>query len=988
MSVPRRPGPLVAREHVLQLLWGQVAASASEGMRAALVRGPAGSGKTRLLDAFVERARSAGATVVAGRAPLLGGHPYGALADALAGYVRSSPPAGGQVRRAGRALADLVPALVALEGPVASAPPDTLAVIQAAYRFLRQITERRPLVLVLDDAQLADADSCEVLAALARHAADLPWTLVLGWRDPTDEVRREARGLLDQLRRERAMTEIDLEPLDVAATAELVAALLGDGLPSPGLVEMLQTRTAGNPQYLEEMVHWLRQTGRLRRVGLQWIAAPGSEEEVPPTLEEALRERVRSLDPAARAVLQWLAAAGGSADLDLLAEVSGLDPAALALALDDLLAAGLVVEQRGGPRTTHRIRHPLVVGAVERELGAAHRRDLHRSLGRALAARGEPAEVVAAHHVRAAEPGDEEALAAAMAAGEAAESRTNLLQALTWYEAVLRLAPRPDHARRLLALDRISDLGSHAGRPELARSAIEELLARTPPEDRLRRATLLRRLASVHIAEGDPTAARQAIEEGLTLCAGVGAEAAHLFAELAMVAEMTMSVGDLAAVVERGRKAAAASAATGASVLLRAFEALAVTDAGDPRRGLEIALTGGREAIAAEDLLAFGYNAFVAGVANVLLGRFEQAERSLENFVVLAEDAGLVWGSAWMWVLIGQARLFQGKFEEALPAFLRAEELGRRPGAAIVMPLPEILTAEGLLAADRTAEAADRLDEARRWLEDRPSELGRAWYLHSLGLLRLAEGRPEEAIAPLEEMTAILAARGQFLGLALVPTLVHALVAAGRPGEGLAVARDIAGRLAGRDIPLCAVTAARALATALVAAGEVATGVAEARRAVHLADAVDGRFFEALARSTLGEALLAAGELREGRERLLEAHDAFALLGAEAERRRVLDRLAALGVAPPAPARPRAARDVSAGQGDRDRGGLRDPLASLTPRERQVVELAVTGMSSRAIALRLGLSERTVENHLQRVYEKLGLHRRAELIAVVAGTKG
>jgi len=51
-----------------------------------------------------------------------------------------------------------------------------------------------------------------------------------------------------------------------------------------------------------------------------------------------------------------------------------------------------------------------------------------------------------------------------------------------------------------------------------------------------------------------------------------------------------------------------------------------------------------------------------------------------------------------------------------------------------------------------------------------------------------------------------------------------------------------------------------------------------------------------------------------------------------------------------------------------------------------VVRLAAQGSSSRAIALRLCISERTVENHLQKTYSKLGVHSRAQLIAMVAGT--
>ena len=51
----------------------------------------------------------------------------------------------------------------------------------------------------------------------------------------------------------------------------------------------------------------------------------------------------------------------------------------------------------------------------------------------------------------------------------------------------------------------------------------------------------------------------------------------------------------------------------------------------------------------------------------------------------------------------------------------------------------------------------------------------------------------------------------------------------------------------------------------------------------------------------------------------------------------------------------------------------------LTPRERQVAELAAVGVRSREIADRLFLSTRTVENHLQRVYAKLGVSGRVEL---------
>jgi len=57
----------------------------------------------------------------------------------------------------------------------------------------------------------------------------------------------------------------------------------------------------------------------------------------------------------------------------------------------------------------------------------------------------------------------------------------------------------------------------------------------------------------------------------------------------------------------------------------------------------------------------------------------------------------------------------------------------------------------------------------------------------------------------------------------------------------------------------------------------------------------------------------------------------------------------------------------------------RSGLAALTKRRRQVASLVCRGLSNRAIAEKLGLSEGTVKVHLQAIFEKLDLHSRTEL---------
>jgi DNA-binding NarL/FixJ family response regulator len=86
--------------------------------------------------------------------------------------------------------------------------------------------------------------------------------------------------------------------------------------------------------------------------------------------------------------------------------------------------------------------------------------------------------------------------------------------------------------------------------------------------------------------------------------------------------------------------------------------------------------------------------------------------------------------------------------------------------------------------------------------------------------------------------------------------------------------------------------------------------------------------------------------------------------------------LAVAGVPPGAPSGRRGARAASGASGD-------SPGSPLTPREREVALLAAGGLSSPAIAERLVVSVRTVDNHLQRVYGKLGIGGRGELPAAL-----
>jgi DNA-binding CsgD family transcriptional regulator len=203
---------------------------------------------------------------------------------------------------------------------------------------------------------------------------------------------------------------------------------------------------------------------------------------------------------------------------------------------------------------------------------------------------------------------------------------------------------------------------------------------------------------------------------------------------------------------------------------------------------------------------------------------------------------------------------------------------------------------------------------------------------------------------------------------------VHALIESGRSAQALEVAQDTAALLDGHDHALAAGPAAVALGAALLATGSATAGRTEIETGMAITDGIEGVLVPAQTRMLAGEALLRAGDRGRARHFLGDARERFAGMGAT-----VLEERARAGLR-------RAGIRVSAATGRPAPDGrmAADPLHALTARERAAAELAAGGASSRIIAQRLGISERTVENHLGSAYAKLRLHGRAELIALVA----
>ena len=146
-----------------------------------------------------------------------------------------------------------------------------------------------------------------------------------------------------------------------------------------------------------------------------------------------------------------------------------------------------------------------------------------------------------------------------------------------------------------------------------------------------------------------------------------------------------------------------------------------------------------------------------------------------------------------------------------------------------------------------------------------------------------------------------------------------------------------------------------------------------AEEAIELADGAGNPVLAARARGVLGAALARTGDERRGVAELEAAERTLSSCGAMRE----------------ADAAARELRRLGHRGRRRARGATSSTTtAALSPREQEVAALVAAGKRNRDVAAALFVSEKTVESHLARIYDKLGVHSRVALAAIVGAPEG
>jgi DNA-binding CsgD family transcriptional regulator/tetratricopeptide (TPR) repeat protein len=784
-----------------------------------------------------------------------------------------------------------------------------------------------------------------LLRALARDAPlvvaidDIPWldapsadALAFAARRLTSEpiafLLARRPGQASVLERELDPMRLQIGPLSLGATRRLLAERLGLSVPRPLLRHIVES-TMGNPLFALEVG---------RTIVEQGLPPAGEDVPVPDAVEDLLSMRVAQLAAPLRRVLLAVALSG-EIRVDELAAIGD------AAAVEDALDRGLV--RLDGDRV--RASHPLLAAAARKRARRQERRALHRDLAAVVA----DEELRALHLARATDQPDDDVAAAIARAAQEAAACGSRQEAVLLSEHALRLTP-DDSAERP---DRMLTLALH-----------------------LERAGLLERLTGLlePAVPGFPTGALRA-RGWLLLSEGAGPK----------------RVDDLEVYVDRALAEPEIDPELRAYVLARKSELNTAS---------RLARIQDAEAWALEALDLVGADRDVERLALYALGWARALSgRALDD---LCERSGVAADASSYLApsperIAGQRHVWRGELAAArailAPLLALADERGEPSSYALLrLHLTELELRAGAWAAARR-----RLDE---WAESSEGDLLiRPMYWRCRALLAAGVGDAEEAETWADEAIA----RGQETGSrwdwleAMRARGIAALLVREpqRAAESLGAVWEHT--LRERVDEPGVFPAAADLVEALAELGDLdaATQVSERLRAV--AEQHEHPWAAASAQRTRAVIELAAPAYdAAAADALSEAAAAYGRLGLEFDRARSLlslgraqRRLKQWGVARESLEAAVAAFDAIGSDGwaeraraDLERVGGRRPRSSgeLTPTERQIADLAASGLANKEIARTLDLAVHTVEVHLSRAYARLGIRSRAQLAARLA----
>jgi DNA-binding CsgD family transcriptional regulator len=890
--------------------------------RAALIEGPAGIGKSRLLGALRDGAAARGVrTLTARGSELEREFPFGVVRQmfepVLAEVDREA------VFEGAAATARAVFAGEADEGA-------TFSVLHGLYWLTLNVGEERPLALAVDDLHWCDRPSLRFLAYLTPRLDGAPLLLgaTLRSTEPgTDPV------LLGEIARDPLTVSVRPQPLSVDG----VAALLGPDA-ERDFVAAVHGATGGNPLLLRELV------GMLMGEGVVPTAANvGAVKALGPTaVSRSVMFRLSRLGPDENEVAKAAAVLAEGASVADIAALTGLDDATVARATGEL--ARVEILRREPPLG---FVHPLVLEVVYREQSPGERQLAHARAAALLRARGASDEEIATHLLATAPAGDPEVVETLREAGRSAARKGAVDSAMAYLRRAREEPPAPEER-----VDVLRELGlaeSLSDGPLAARHLRAAYTATQDPAMRAVVAHVLLRLVLFTESPAEALALARRFREDLPPemeDVRLGIEAFELSLVLFGCADPAQEerlerFRDPSLGTGPGAKMAMAIAAVTWSQLGGSGEECARLASASLEGGALLGADPGFLGIAPITVLAWADRPEVTAAIDEALGQ--------------AHSHGSLFAISGLHMWQGGAHLRRGELDEAETVLPLAQSefnlwsFGAGAGlylngfrAIVQLERNDLAGARGSIAA--VTERPDDDSDGSRYFDNA-----------RLAVAAVERVDPERLLEMAEEHAA---RHARVLNPAYNPWREYKIRALAKLGR-----REEARELAEENLRLArhwgAPGTVGAAVRAMARVSDPDETLPHLEEAAAVLDGGTARLEQAKALTALGRALRVARRPTDAREPLQRAIELAEACGSERVRDIARTELAASG------ARPR--RTALSG------------VASLTPSEERVARLAADGMTNREVAQQLFVTPKTVEVHLSNAYRKLEIRSRRQL---------
>jgi len=805
-------------------------------------------------------------------------------------------------------------------------PTDPRAVAAAFVAVLDRLAAQGPVVIAIDDLQWLDTSSANVVSFAARR---LPTGAALLCTTRTQETAARV-----QLPSPDAVRRIPMQPLTVGELHQVLRLRLSAPVPRPTLLRIHKI-SGGNPFFALELAREIN-TNRLAELSL-----PGS-------LGDLVNSRISHVGADAEAALLAVAslpdptvqmvAEATDSSVDRLIEVLGVAETQAVVAID-------------GNRV--HFTHPILAHGVYSGANPHRRREMHRRLAELVT---EP-ELRARHLALSDATGQPQTITALDAAAQIARARGAPAAAAELLELAIGLGA-DDPLRRI-------GCATHyfaASDPGHARQLLEAVV-RDLPAGPLR-AVALHQLSLVRLFGDSFLEAAGLLERGLEESSG---DAALRVLMLVTLSFARFNAGQLPAAVDSGERAVAEAAQHGPPNLLSL--ALGMQAMMRFLRGDGFDVSSMQRALELEDPEAPVPSAFRPRVQNALLlgctGELEQAHVEMKAMRQRCLDHGEDSELLFIDFHTVFVNIWHGDFTEAAVLAENLTERAQQLGGDL--PLCVSLTSRAAVAAylGRVDQARSDASEALAAGQRSSSRTLSEWPVTILGFLDVSLGNYAAALTTLQsEVSRIHAAPDgtEIIAASFVPDAVEAMIQLGQPDDAAPLVDILVrnGSRLGRPWMLAVGMRCRAMLQA--AQGDMATAAATAELAISQHQRLPMPFEHARTQLLLGQLQRRQRHRDASTATLRAAQDTFQQLGTTVWAQR-------------------AATELTRGVSGRRR------VEGLTPSERRVAELAVSGLTNRDIAATLFISPKTVEVNLSRIYRKLNIRSRVELYKALGTPK-